>query len=78
MKYYARIVDDEVFEIQIYEDSFNIEGMHNESLVWVECPPDTQQGYRYDGKMFTPVTKSSSSDDRTSTGHIAHNTGEVN
>lgn len=29
-------------------------GRFHPSLIWVECPEDTQQGYIYENGLFTP------------------------
>lgn len=47
---WARIEENLVMELTDTDP----EGRFHPSLIWVECPADTQQGYIYDGEYFTP------------------------
>ena len=52
---YARIENNKVAEIS---DFGSIEGRFHESLIWVECPLEVNNGWTYDGASFSaPIPK---------------------
>ncbi len=53
MKLWARIEDNQVREIT----DIDPEGRFHPSLIWVECPEGTKEGYSYDGENFYPPEK---------------------
>ena len=46
---WARIENNTVMELT----DVNPEGRFHPSLIWVKCPTDVEQGYLYDGEVFT-------------------------
>lgn len=48
---YARIHDGRVAELG---DFPSVDGRFTPDMVWVPCPPETQEGWLYDGASFTP------------------------
>lgn len=47
---WARLENNVVMELT----DIDPEGRFHPSLIWVECPEDTQYGYIYDGTNFYP------------------------
>ena len=47
---WARIENNVVMELTDIDPT----GRYHDSLIWVECPPDTQRGYIYNSGEFTP------------------------
>lgn len=47
---WARIENNVLMELTDIDPT----GRYHDSLIWVECPPDTQRGYIYNSGEFTP------------------------
>ncbi|CAD5747883.1 hypothetical protein BvCmsNSP073_04699 [Escherichia coli] len=47
---WARIENNVVMELTDIDPT----GRYHDSLIWVECPADTQPGYTYSSGEFTP------------------------
>lgn len=59
MQSYAHIYNGQV--VELFETDGDITQMFHPSLVWIECPPEVQQGWLFDGEMFLmPVVSSMS------------------
>lgn len=56
MKKYARVVDGIVFETVNIANGIDIADCFHPSLIFIECPADTEQGWLYDGVDFVAPT----------------------